>query len=142
MSSIQIGNFNPPGRGILTALLGDAVDLQPLDGRFSYSYAVVAHPGGSSATFSGSRITPDVTGPYTFSVTSGNDVLTVPCFVFATSVASGMAPSAGAAYSDGEKRGILSSIANAGVPTATLVSWNSGTFPSGIDGTLRAYGGR
>jgi hypothetical protein len=136
---IQIANFNPPGRGVLSCVLGDAVDLTPFDQRFTYSYAVVAHPGGSSAAFSGAAITPDVAGAYTLSVSTGTETLSVPVFVFAASVYNGLAPSTVPAYGDAEKRAILAAVANGGLNAAGLATWNAGTWPAL---NFRQFGGR
>jgi hypothetical protein len=148
-STIQLPGWNPPAPNI--AVLGDVIDFTPSDRRFSYSYAVTSAPGGSSATFSGATFTPDVIGSYTFTVTAGAEVLTLSLFVFAASVYSALATrrigtdipknvTQDLLRSDNERRSILKGIAGQ-YPTATLTSWNSGTWPAGLDVRLQQFGG-
>jgi hypothetical protein len=138
MSNIQLQSLTP-GRSTLVAVLGDAIDLLPLDQRLSHSYAITSHPGGSSASFSSSIIAPDVAGAYVFTITAAGDVLKVSAFVFALNVYTTLKPSTGT-YSDAEKRSILTAIVNANALTPTqLTAWNAGTFPSL---NLSQFGGR
>lgn len=128
MSSIIIPAFPP------AAKLGDVLDLQPADARFAYTYAVTSKPGGSVAAFSGSTVTPDVAGSYTFTVTAGTDVLSVTCWVYAVAIYNSLnvvSPSAGRAPSDAQIRSILSAVAASGTLTAAqLAAWNTGTYPA------------
>jgi hypothetical protein len=131
MSNIKIGapGWDPTATQI--AVLGDVLDLSPADARFSYAYAVVSAPGGSSAGFSGATFTPDVVGAYVLSVTAGADVLRLPLFVFGSSVYSGLAsyPTRVGTRPDVERRQIMQGVARS-VATATLMAWNAGTVPS------------
>lgn len=142
MSAIKIQGFNPDSsQPLMAAVIGDTIDLQPLDSRFTYEYAVASSPGGSSASFSGSTITPDVAGAYTFTVASGSDILAVPFFVFASSVYSSIATDQlGHARPDPLRRQILKGVGNA-VGVAALVAWNGGTFPPGVDARFQQFGG-
>jgi hypothetical protein len=143
MSAIQIPNFNPnSSQPRMIAVLGDVVDLTPFDGRFAYEYAVASAPGGSTATFSGPLITPDLAGAYSLTVTAGADVLAVPLFVFASSVFATLAnyPTRAGTRPDAERRQILKGVANA-LPIVTLVAWNAGTFPPGLDSRFMQFGG-
>jgi hypothetical protein len=139
MSAILIPNWS----GTQVAILGDVVDCTPADSRFAYTYGIVSAPGGSSATFSGPVITPDVAGQYVFSVTAGGDVLRLVLNVFATAVYSELAtlnnPDQSRPRSDAQRRHILRGIS----PTLSVTALNAmnaaGHIPSGIN--LATYGG-
>lgn len=138
MSKIQIPSI-PDGFAI--AVLGDVVDLTPSDARFSYTYAATTKPGGSSATFSGATIQPDVAGAYTLTVTAGADVLTVRLYVYAVSIYNALKtrPNDPIQRDDQTIRNILRSIGLALSPT-DLANWNSGTWPA-VAGNLARFGG-
>ena len=145
MSAIQLPNFQPANRRTMIAVLGDAVDLTPIEGRISHSFAVSSKPSGATATFSGAVITPDVAGAWVLTVSAGSDVLTVPCFVYSASAYASLGPkgtpgliSYYPGYPDLQRRAIMLNLANALAP-ATLTAWNGGVFPPSVN--LAQHGG-
>lgn len=121
--------------GNLFALLADgAVDFQCTPLSLAYSYSLTTKPGGSSASMSGSKVTPDVVGTYTVTVTAGVETLAITLYVMSASAYAGLVPTSGPAYSDAEKRSICQALAGQ--------YWASGWAGTSIPANLQPYGGR